>query len=66
MAPLKVPRLMALFWPMWSLAWELAPCRWGVTRGEGLPSEAWGFLLADPCAGWAAGDNGGLRPAGLA
>lgn len=31
---------------MWSLAWELAPCHWGVTRGEGLPSEAWGFLLA--------------------
>lgn len=39
---------------MWGLVWELAPCHWGMTGEEGLPSGAWGFVLASPCAGWAA------------
>lgn len=40
MAPLKVLRLTASFWPVWGSAWELAPCHRGVTRG----SAAWGSV----------------------
>ena len=46
------------------LLWELAPRHQGVTAGGDLPSAAQGFVLGGPCAGWAAGDNGGCGWAG--